>query len=254
MSRQWTQSVVVITGASQGIGRAYALECARLGAHVHACARDEQALASLVAQHPNQIVAHPMDVTREEDVERVAGAVGARHGRVDVLMLNASTLGLSSTALVDYDTDVFRRTLDVNTTGTFVCMKHFGPWLARSTDALCAVVSSSVGRKGRGMWGAYSASKFGAEALVDIAADEWEQQGTACISINPGGTATAMRAQAYPDEDPETLPSAQQVAQTFLLLTSCVGMAHTKARYNSRDLFDWLDADAPVDPEQLPRA
>lgn len=253
MSRQWSQSVVVITGASQGIGRAYALECAKLGAQVHVCARNQDALASLAQLNPTHIFPHVLDVTDEDAVARVARDVSASHGRVDVLMLNASMLGVGATPLADYNTHVFRQTLDVNTTGTFLCLKHFGELLSASQDAVCAIISSSVGRKGRGTWGAYSVSKFGAEALVGIAADEWEVQGTACISINPGGTATAMRADAYPEEDPNTLPSAAKVAQTFILLTSVVGMSQTRARYNSRDLFSWVQR--PVEdifPGELP--
>ncbi|MEM1348180.1 MAG: SDR family NAD(P)-dependent oxidoreductase [Myxococcota bacterium] len=239
--RDISSSRILITGASRGIGRALALEVATLGAVVHTLQRSE-----VVPDHPG-ITAHAVDVTDEASVRGVLASIGA----LDVVVNNASILG-ERAQLVDCEVALFRRTLEINTTGTFLVLKHAIPLVVASTRGLIVNLSSSVGVRGRAEWGAYSVSKFGVEALTEIAAQELLGAGVPCVSVNPGGTATGMRAEAYPDEDPETLPSAESVASTLRLLITHVTMNQTGRKYRSRDLFDLVNAPDPGPPGSWP--
>lgn len=252
MFRKWSDSVVVITGASKGIGRDMAALCAERGAIVHACARTIAPIEELAQAYPGKIFAHQADVTSYDDLVLMRRAIEAQHQHIDVLVLNAAVLGQRE-SLLKTDPATFAQTVNVNTTGAFYTIKAFGELLTAKPNGMLMLVSSSVGRKGRGMWGAYSTSKCGAEGLVDIAADEFEH--TICVSINPGGTATDMRAAAYPDEDPATLPTSTEVAQTFVLLAERLDLQQNRGRYNSRDLFAFVDKPANSwSPEALPQA
>lgn len=130
---------------------------------------------------------------------------------IDVLINNAAMLG-ERAALVDASADLWLKTFDVNVHGVFWVMKSAIPKL--NAGAVVVNVSSSVGRTGRATWGAYSASKCALEGMTDILSQEL--QDATVFSANPGGTATAMRAEAFPDEDPETLPTAEQIAAVMV--------------------------------------
>ncbi len=226
----WSGRVTLLTGASRGIGRALALDLADRGALVHACARD----ASSLPHHDNLRPAG-VDISDAVAVQTWVDAVGAERGRLDVVVHNASILGPRAT-LDQTDVEAFDDALDINTHGTFYVTRASIPWLERSdSTARVIFMSSSVGRKGRAAWGAYSVSKFGAEALMQILADE--KPDWLVASLNPGGTATDMRAEAYPDEDPATLPTAQDVAGTARRLLETLTSEQHGQVFNSRDML-----------------
>jgi NAD(P)-dependent dehydrogenase (short-subunit alcohol dehydrogenase family) len=233
--RDLTASVALVTGASRGIGRAVALELCARGARVHTCARSPGGdLEASARALPGSLTHHRCDVSSEADVVDLARAIMASDGRLDLLVNNASVLGPMG-SLSGVDAAYARVAFDVNALGTLHVLKHADPLLRVAGGGAIVNLSSSVGRQARGGWGVYSATKFALEALSGAAADELADAGVASVSLNPGGTATDMRAEAYPDEDPSTIPSAERV-----------GPNESGRRYSSRDLFDLVGSDAPV--------
>lgn len=237
MSRDWSSSIALITGASRGIGRELAVQLAELGATVWACARSTTSLP----KHRN-IVARACDIRDADAVGDLFDAIDTAHGRLDVLVNNASILGPTGT-LETLDIAGFQETMRINVEGTFIVSKRAVPLLRASERGVILNLSSSVGRKPRAEWGAYCVSKFGVEAISGILAQELREDGIISVSVNPGGTATDMRAQAYPEEDPSTLPSAERVAETLVLLADSLTLEQSGLMYSSRTLFDHLTLD-----------
>ncbi|TXD37608.1 SDR family oxidoreductase [Lujinxingia vulgaris] len=241
-------SVALVTGASRGIGRACARQLAQAGAIVYACARSEEALEELASECEG-VRACVLDLRDEVMVEALASEIMEAHGRLDVLVNNAGVLGPRAT-LDQTGAEALREVLEVNVVGAFNVLSASYPALRAANAPRVINLSSSVGRKGRAQWGAYSISKFGMEGLSEIAADELGEDAVV-VTLNPGGTATDMRAEAYPDEDPDTLPSADDVAQTIVLLTRQLRAEHNGGRFSSRALFDLAKA-SPQKAVELP--
>lgn len=248
--REFDDLVVVITGGGRGIGAATARQLAEQGARVFICGRTESELRE-TAQSASGISWRALDIRDEEAVNEWVESIGEEMGRVDVLINNASILGPRA-RLDETEVDAWRATLDINITGTFLMTRAAYPWLRKSEYPLVINLSSSVGRRGRASWGAYSISKFGAEGLAEVAAEELADAQAAVISLNPGGTATKMRAQAYPEEDPQVLPAAEEVAETITLLVALITPAENGAKYSSRQLFG-LVGRPPASAKELPR-
>ncbi len=254
--RKLDETVALITGGTRGIGEAMVRQIAKAGGVVYTCGRTDRALETLEEfgrQLDGKIVAEPVDVTSFEQLEAFAERIGEADGRLDLLVNNAGVLG-PRRPLEEVAVEAWRHTLEVNTTGVFLSSKVSIPLLRRASEARIVNVSSSVGREGRGQWGPYAVSKHGVEGLTETLADELADDDIAVVSANPGGTATEMRAEAYPDEDPATLPSAEKVAETLVMLARSVTLAQSGATYDCRPLFDWLDAADPPDPGELPTA
>lgn len=244
--------VALVTGASRGIGRALVFQLTAAGADVFGCARDLNALHEVQAhcQGPGTFMPVVADVTDPDAIRALAARVNAHAGRLDILVNGAAVLGprkqLEAVTIEDW-----RRTLAVNVDGVFIVSKLCVPLLRASGSAIVLNVSSSVGRVGRAGWGPYSASKHAVEGITDTLAEELAADGVCVVSINPGGTATDMRREAYPDEDPTTLPSATDIAATFRLLAETLQVAQTGRKFDARDLLAFVDR-AGVDAETLP--
>ncbi len=244
MSKELQDNVILITGASKGIGRALALELAcNEGAHVVACARSFGELQALKAEC-EAISIHLCDVSRPETMDALFSHIKSEYGRLDIVVNNASILG-PTTSVREIDEQKWQKVVDVNLNGSFYIAKRSLPLLDKSVRKPGVVLnmSSSVGRKTRAQWGAYSVSKYGLEGLSHLISTEEDPRAIISVTLNPGGTATQMRAEAYPDEDPATLPSARKVAQSAILLMKLVGAEQTGAQYSSRALFDFLERD-----------
>lgn len=246
MSRDLGQCVFLVTGASRGIGRALALDLVERGAIVYALARDVSSLPVIERLH--RVGA---DVRDDAALANLATRIESSHGRLDGLINNASILGPKG-PLESLDLDGWKQAMQINVDGTFIVTRAMIPLLRAAERPLAIFLSSSVGRAGRANWGAYSVSKFGAEALSEILAQELAGDGAVVVSLNPGGTATDMRAEAYPGEDPATLPTAEAVAATIVLLVEKLGGDQNGAKYSSRALFDFVGRDA-VTADELPR-
>jgi len=216
--------VIAITGAGRGIGRALAIDCARHGAEVILIGRSERKLQSvqneIEAERPGCSTVAVLDLERAlaSDYDRLADAVLERYGRLDGLVHNAAVLGVLS-PIEHYDVPTWCRVLHVNLTAAFALTQVLLPALKRSADASILFTSSGVGRRGKAYWGAYAVSKFGIEGLTQVLAAELSDISSVRVNaLNPGRARTEMRRQAYPAEDPETLPVAQSLTGPYLAL------------------------------------
>lgn len=228
--------VAMVSGASRGLGRALARRYAEEGAAVSLCARGEEALratADGIRAGGGDCLATAADVSRAEDVARWFEATGEALGPPDVVVNNASVLG-PLVPLEDYPPEDWRRVLDVNLTGAFLCARAAAPRLRRTGGSIVHV-SSGVGDHGRPEWGAYSVSKNGLEALSEMMAGELREDGVRSNAVDPGAMRTEMRARAYPDEDPETLPRPYEVTDVFVYLASDRSRGVTGERFRARD-------------------
>lgn len=213
--------VAMISGGSKGLGAALARRFAEEGASVSICARGEEELeevASEVRGTGAKCVAVTADVTDAGEVETWVSETLDAFGEVHAFVNNASILGPRVT-IEAFPEDAWRKVLDVNLTGSFLCARAVLPAL-RETRGSLINVSSGVGDHGRPRWGAYSVSKNGLEALTGILAGELESAGVRVNTVDPGGMRTEMRVAAYPEEDPQTLPTPYEVTDVFVYLAS----------------------------------
>jgi NAD(P)-dependent dehydrogenase (short-subunit alcohol dehydrogenase family) len=212
----------LVTGGSRGIGRAIAERYARQGAQVFVCGRDEMTLRAAIDEmrkSGGEIEGLAGDVGNREDVRRIASTAVERYGAIHILVNNASILGPRET-VANYPETAWEEVLRINLTGLFLMTRAVLPvMLAQQTGSIINV-TSGVGRQGKAQWGGYAVSKAGLEALTQVLADEVGQDGIRVNAVNPAATRTAMRAQAYPAEDPLTLPTPEEILPIFVYLAS----------------------------------
>jgi len=227
--------VALITGASQGLGRALALAFAREGARVVVNARSEDSVRPVAGEVEDagaEVLAVAADVSKGTDVERLVGESVERFGKIDVLVNNAGLLG-PRVAIEDYPEDEWRRIIDANLTGPFLVSKATIPYLSEGTSIINVVSGVSV--EGRAEWGAYSVSKFGMEGLNQILAAELAERGVRVNAVDPGGMRTDMRAAAYPEEDPKTRITPEENTAVFLYLASDESKDVTGERFKAQE-------------------
>jgi len=227
--------VTLITGASQGLGRALALAFAREGARVVVNARSEDSVrpvAGEVEDVGGEVLAVAADVSKGADVERLVGESVDRFGKIDVLVNNAGLLG-PRVAIEDYPEAEWRRIIDANLTGPFLVSKAAIPYLSDGASIINVVSGVSV--EGRAEWGAYSASKFGVEGLNQILAAELAERGVRVNAVDPGGMRTDMRAAAYPEEDPQTRITPEENTAVFMYLASDKSKDVTGQRFKAQE-------------------
>jgi NAD(P)-dependent dehydrogenase (short-subunit alcohol dehydrogenase family) len=225
--------VTLITGASQGLGRALALAFAREGARVAINARSEESIGPVAAEVEDtgaEVLALAADVSK--DAERMVGETVGRFGRIDVLVNNAGLLG-SRVGIEEYPEDEWREVLDANLTGPFLVTKAAIPHLPAGGSVINIVSGVSV--EGRAEWGAYSVSKFGLEGLTQILAAELAGRGIRANAVDPGGMRTKMRADAYPEEDPTTRITPEENTAVFLYLASDESRDVTGERFKAQE-------------------
>jgi NAD(P)-dependent dehydrogenase (short-subunit alcohol dehydrogenase family) len=227
--------VALITGASQGLGRALALAFAREGARVVVNARSEESVrpvAGEVEDADAEVLAVAADVSKGADVERLVGESVERFGKIDVLVNNAGLLG-PRVAIEDFPEDEWRRVIDANLTGPFLVSRAAIPYLSDGASIINVVSGVSV--EGRAEWGAYSVSKFGMEGLNQILAAELAERGVRVNAVDPGGMRTDMRAAAYPEEDPQTRITPEENTAVFLYLASDESGGVTGERFKAQE-------------------
>ncbi len=227
--------VALVTGASQGLGRALALAYAKEGASLVLNSRGEEGVRPVVEEAENlgaEALALAADVSEGADVERMVGAAVERFGRVDVLVNNAGLLG-PRVAIEEYPEDEWRRVIDANLTGPYLVSKAVIPHVPEGGSIVNVVSGVSV--EGRAEWGAYSVSKFGVEGLTQILAAELEGRGIRANAVDPGGMRTDMRAAAYPEEDPATRITPEENTAVFLYLASDESKGVTGQRFKAQE-------------------
>jgi len=236
--------VAMISGGSKGLGAALARRFVEEGAAVSICARRPEGVSELAEElraTGGQCLAIRCDVTNEDEVAAWVTATRGQLGRVDVVVNNASMLGERVPIRV-YPADVWRRVVDVNLTGAFLVAKACIEPLT-ATGGSMIHVSSGVGDHGRPNWGAYCAAKNGLEALSEMLAGELAGVGVRSNAVDPGAMRTVMRAEAYPDEDPEGVPTPYEITDIFVWLASDESVKVTGRRFRARE-FEWPEADA----------
>lgn len=235
--KKLTGKVALITGGSRGIGKAIASAYARQGARVFICARGEIDLARTVNEIRNgggMIDGLAGDIGKPDDARRIVDAAVKRFGTVHVLVNNASLLG-PRVAIADYSVSDWEEVLRVNLTGVFLLTQQVLQVMIPRRQGSIIHVSSGVGRIGKARWGAYACSKAGLEGFTQVLADELKDCGIRANSVNPAATRTGMRAAAYPEEDPLTLPAPEEITPIFLYLASDESVGVTGKALEARD-------------------
>jgi len=235
---------ILITGASQGLGREMALRFAREGA----------AGLSIVARHVDKlnavreeisqiavkidIVAIEADVSKPRDIERIIATTLAQFkGHLDVLVNNASTIGPSPMPnLLDYPVEDFREVIDTNLIGPFLLIKTVLPAMIERGGSIINV-TSDAGQVGYPGWGAYGISKFGLEGMSQTWASELEDSGVRVNWVDPGNMNTAMHRAAEPEEDPKEWANPADVTDVFVFLASDESKGVTGKRFQAQE--DW---------------
>lgn len=219
MGKAFDGKLALVTGASRGIGAAIAEGLAREGAHVVLTARttaDLEAVEHRIFEAGGAATIAPLDLADGDSIARLAAAIGERWDALDMLILNAAMLGsLSPVAAIDGKE--FNTLLTLNVLANQALIAAFDPMLRSSATGRVVAVTSSVGRHPRAYWGAYGASKAALETLVLSYADEVRNTSAVRAGIvDPGATATLMRAQAFPGEDQGTIKQPADVANAVV--------------------------------------
>ncbi|MRS13387.1 YciK family oxidoreductase [Enterobacteriaceae bacterium RIT691] len=214
--------IILVTGASDGIGREAALTYARYGASVILLGRNEDKLR-IVAQEiqqqggiaPQWFLLDLLTCTSAE-CQQLAQKVAIHYPRLDGMLHNAGLLG-DVVPMDQQKLDVWQDVMQVNVNGTFMLTQALLPLLLKADAGSLVFTSSSVGQQGRANWGAYAVSKFATEGMMQVLAEEY--QGRLRVNcINPGGTRTGMRASAFPTEDPLKLKTPADIMPLYLWL------------------------------------
>lgn len=230
MTKRLEGQLALVTGASRGIGAATATALAAEGAHVILTARTagalEQVEEAIHAAGGTATIA-PLDLIETDSIARLASAVAERWGTLDILVLNAATLG-SLSAVQAIDAKEFAKVMTLNVSAQQALIAAFDAALRKSARARVVGITSKVGRQPRAFWGAYGASKAAFETLVQAYGEEVEGISAIRVALlDPGATRTAMRERAYPGEDPASVKPPEMVADKIVeLIASDVASGH----------------------------
>lgn len=216
--------IILITGSSDGIGKALALRAATVGAqvilHGRSVAKLEKiydAIEAIEGAPRPSIAVLDLESANAQSYESLADSIADEFGRLDGLVHNASILG-DRYSIEQYDAVTWQKVMHVNVTAAFALTQVMMPMLKNSEDPSVIFTSSGVGRKGKAFWGAYAVSKFATEGLSQVLADEHRHGGLRSNCINPGATRTNMRLAAYPAEDRDRLKRPEEILAPYIYL------------------------------------
>ena len=220
-AKPYAGQLALVTGASKGIGAATAEALAAAGAHVILTARDTKGLEAVeerIFAAGGAATIAPVDLMEPDGIARLATAIRGRWQALDIMVINAALLPqLSSVA--DIDQAAWNKAITVNLLATQSLLAHFDPMLKKSADARVIGLTSSVAATPRAFWGAYASTKAAFEVLLDCYAQEVAKLSRIRVAIlDPGATRTAMRARAYPGEDPASVKPPEVVAKRVVSL------------------------------------
>ena len=225
----------LITGATRGLGHALALDFARDGYAVYGTGRGEEALAELGEEAGTaKLDIRPLraDVATEHGATAVLDRLDADAARLDVIVHNAGALG-ERVELTKYPLETWDDVMATNVRGPFLLTQRLLSRLA--PNAAVIFVSSGIVEQARPRWGAYYVSKVAVDALAATFAVELKAQGIRVFIVNPGPLRTVMRADAFPSEDPASVPAPEERTGVFLWLARNAGMELTGRRYEAEE-------------------
>lgn len=238
---------ILITGAGDGIGRAAAIAFADHGATVILTGRTqaklEQVYDVIENVHPGRALIQPLDLLASDPAvyDNIARSLEEQFACLDGLLHNAALLG-ARTPLQFYPPQDWTRVMQVNVNGPFLLTRALLPALQQAPAGRIVFTASSVGRHGRAFWGAYTASKFAVEGMMQVLAEELAVTSSIRVnSLNPGGTRTAMRRQAYPAENPERVPTPESLMPVYLYLMGPDSQSLHGQALNVRDFLPVRD-------------
>ncbi len=220
--------VILVTGANRGFGLAITMDLAKAGATVIMLGRDlgslEYAYDAVVDAGYNEPILYPLDLegATPENYQELQDNILDKFKKLDGLIHNAAILG-TQMPIDQYDIKLWYSTLQINLSAPFMLTQFLIPALMKSDDARILFLSSTVGRKARAYWGAYSVSKFGIEGFAKTLSEELEKTQITVNTINPGKIRTEMRRTAYPAEDASTVPKPEEKSSVIVYLLSNEG-------------------------------
>lgn len=220
--------VALVTGASRGIGAAVAKAYAKAGAHVILTARTTGALEEMddaIRAAGGTATIMPLNLLDLDKIDAMGPAIAEKFGRLDIFVGNAAMLG-TLTPLGHVDAKEWQRVMDLNVNANFRLLRTLDPLLRASDAGRVIMVSSSLAQTARAYWGAYATSKAALEAMTKTYAAETVTTTMKVNLIDPGATRTAMRAKAYPGEDPAKLKDPEETVPLFMELASSACAAH----------------------------
>ena len=222
MTKPLADRIVLVTGASRGIGRAAATALAEAGAHVIAVARTVGGLEELddaIRAAGGQATLVPLDLKDFDGIDRLGGVIFNRWGRLDGLFANAGVLG-AITPLAHVESKTWDDAIAVNLTANWRLIRSVDVLLRQSDAGRALFVTSGAARLCQPFWGTYSVTKMALEALARTYAAEVANTPVRANLINPGPLRTRMRAQAMPGENPETLQPPDVIAPKVVHMLS----------------------------------
>lgn len=220
-----TSKTILVTGAGDGIGKEAALQFAKYGATVILLGRTVSKLEAvydeIVANGGAEPAIIPLDLqgATPQHYRDMANTIDNQFASLDGVLHNASLLGHLE-PFQQINEDDWNNVMHVNVNSQFFMTQALIPVMKKSTNASLVFTTSSVGLKGRAYWGSYSISKFATQGMMEVIADENENTSIRANCINPGGTRTNMRAQAYPAEDASKLKTPEEIMPLYLYLMS----------------------------------
>lgn len=220
--------VILVTGANRGFGLAITMDLAKAGATVIMLGRDlgslEYAYDEVVDAGYKEPILYPLDLegATPENYQELQDNILDKFKKLDGLIHNAAILG-TQMPIDQYDIKLWYSTLQINLSAPFMLTQFLIPALMKSDDARILFLSSTVGRKARAYWGAYSVSKFGIEGFAKTLSEELEKTQITVNTINPGKIRTEMRRTAYPAEDASTVPRPEEKSSVIVYLLSNEG-------------------------------
>ena len=218
-----SKKTILITGATDGIGKALAIEFSKLGANIILLGRDSSMLDTVYDQleHSYESQKHlilevDLALLNNESVHEIANVINDEYEALDGIINNAAILG-TMTTLKDYELSRWDEVININLRAPFLLSRTLIPALEDSRMPRIIFTSSGVADVGRAFWGAYSVSKFGLKGLAEIFANELETTSSIKVfNFDPGATQTKMRASARPAEDPNTLKTPNELLECYL--------------------------------------